>query len=445
MKFLFIHQNFPGQYTHVVAALVQEGHEVVALTINRPKGIVRGVRCILYTPGAVRPPAAEDSMSRGLAEWETKVARGTAAANAMRHLRKEGFLPDVIAAHPGWGEALFAKDIFPKSRLIVYAEYFYGDQGSDTHFDSEFKDSERSAEYLRLKNTHLLHALSTCDAAVSPTRFQKDRHPEWARARIQVIHDGVDTDLFRPNPSASVTLRSARKNFRPGDEVVTFVARQLEPYRGYHTFMRSLPLLQRLRPHAHVVIVGGSGTSYGAAPPAGKTWRGIFQKEVAREVDSTRVHFVGRLAHETLTQLLQVSAAHVYLTYPFVLSWSLLEAMSIGCLVIGSDTAPVKEVIEHGRNGLLTNFFDHQALARCAADALASRDELNGCRNNARELVRQKFDLASNCLPAHLAMLRGKPKAGALRAVVARDERVVLQAPTRNGLFDKPDRRAEAV
>lgn len=419
MKFLFIHQNFPGQYTHVAAALVREGHQVVALTINRPTETVRGVRCIRYTPGAVRPPAAGDATDRGLAEWETKVARGAAAADAMRKLRAAGFEPDVVAAHPGWGEALFAKDVFPTARLIVYAEYFYGGEGSDTDFDPEFKSQDRSAEYLRLKNTHLLHALSACDAAVSPTRFQRDRHPEWARRRIEVIHDGIDTDRFRPNPSASVTLKAAKRTFSPGDELVTFVARQLEPYRGYHTFMRSLPLLLQLRPNAHVVIVGGSGASYGAAPPAGTTWRGVFLKEVARDIDKSRVHFVGRLAHHTLIQLLQVSAAHVYLTYPFVLSWSLLEAMSIGCLVIGSTTAPVQEVIEHGRNGLLSEFFDHQALARRVAEALETREGLNGCRKNARELVRQKFDLISICLPLHLELLRGEPSTRAAGGLVA--------------------------
>lgn len=426
MRFLFIHQNFPGQYIHVAAALVREGHQVVALTINRPTETVRGVRCIRYTPGAVRPPAAGDATNRGLAEWETKVARGAAAADAMRKLRAAGFQPDVIAAHPGWGEALFAKDVFPTSRLVVYAEYFYGGEGSDTDFDPEFKSQARSAEYLRLKNTHLLHALSACDAAVSPTRFQRDRHPEWARRRIEVIHDGIDTDRFRPNPSASVTLKAAKRTFSAGDELVTFVARQLEPYRGYHTFMRSLPLLQQLRPNAHVVIVGGSGASYGAEPPTGTTWRSIFLKEVARGVDKTRVHFVGRLEHHTLTQLLQVSAAHVYLTYPFVLSWSLLEAMSIGCLVIGSKTAPVQEVIEHGRNGLLTDFFDNQALARCVAEALTSRDRLNESRKNARELVRQKFDLTSNCLPSHLAMLRGESETKRTGAVVFRNKPLVL-------------------
>lgn len=220
-----------------------------------------------------------------------------------------------------------------------------------------------------------------------------------------MIHDGIDTGRFQPAANASVRLRSPDVILRPGDEVVTFCVRQLEPYRGYHIFMRALPLLLQLRPQARVVLVGGDGTSYGAAPPAGKTWRDIFLSEVAPALDMQRVHFVGRLPHPVLTQLMQVSAAHVYLTYPFVLSWSLLEAMSVGCLVVGSDTAPVREVIEHQRNGLLTDFFDVQALAQTVADALARREELAALRSAARQTVVQRFDLFAHCLPAQLALM----------------------------------------
>jgi glycosyltransferase involved in cell wall biosynthesis len=406
MRFLFIHQNFPGQFKHVAGVLAQRGHDVLALGINKPAESIPGVRYLRYRPSSVRAADSPHPQARGVLDWEAKVARGHAAMQAMRRLRIEGFEPDVVVAHPGWGEALFAKDVFPCARLLVYAEFFYGGADGDTNFDPEFpQPTEGEAERLRLKNTHLLHALSACDAAISPTIFQKSRHPAWAQERIHVIHDGIDTDRFRPGPAASVRLRSAGLTFRPGDEVVTFAVRQLEPYRGYHVFMRALPLLQRLRPKAHVVIVGGEGTSYGAAPPAGKTWRGLFLSEVADRLDLTRVHFVGHLPHHRLTQLMQVSAAHVYLTYPFVLSWSLLEAMSVGCLVIGSNTAPVREVIEHGGNGLLTDFFDPDALARCVASALARPPELLPLRARARETIQEKYDLKRHCLPSQLALL----------------------------------------
>ncbi|HSV36001.1 MAG TPA: glycosyltransferase, partial [Ramlibacter sp.] len=350
MRFLFVHQNFPGQFKHVAAALAAGGHDVVALGINRPAEAVPGVRHALYAD-APPLPAADPSrpLSAAMGEMAGKFARGEAAARAMSRLKKEGFEPDVVVAHPGWGEALFAKDVFPAARLVIYAEYFYGDESGDSHFDPEFhRPSLAAEERVRIKNTHLLHALHACDAAIAPTEFQKRQHPGWAQDRIQVIHEGIATDRFRADPQASVQLKSAGVTLRPGEEVVTFVVRQLEPYRGYHTFMRALPLLQQLRPNARVVLVGGEGASYGAAAPEGKTWKDIFLAEVAGRLDMSRVHFVGRVPHAVLTQLMQVSAVHVYLTYPFVLSWSLLEAMSIGCLVVASDTAPVREVITHG-------------------------------------------------------------------------------------------------
>jgi glycosyltransferase involved in cell wall biosynthesis len=420
MRFLFVHQNFPGQFKHVAAALANAGHEVIAMSINNVHEPIRGVRHLRYRVKPTPPWSSAHELSASTKDWQAKIARGEAAAGAMRQLRKAGFEPDVVAAHPGWGEALFAKDVFPAARLIVYAEFFYGGTGGDADFDPEFTAvSQEVSERLRLKNTHLLHALNACDMAISPTQFQKSRHPHWARERIQVVHDGIDTHRFRPGAAASVALKSAGLTFRPGDEIVTFVARQLEPYRGYHTFLRALPLLQSLRPNAHVVIVGGDGTSYGAAPPRGKTWRDVFLSEVAGQLDFKRIHFVGRLPHAVLTQLMQVSAAHVYLTYPFVLSWSLLEAMSIGCVVIGSDTAPVREVIEHQRNGLLTDFFDFERLARCVSDVLAHPAKFKHLRSAARESIQRTYDLNRVCLPQQLSILLGVPHVPHLAGVEA--------------------------
>ncbi len=374
--------------------------------MNKPGEPVPGVRHALYPEPKLPAQDTTHPLAAAMAELHAKVARGEVAARAMQGLKAQGFEPDVVVIHPGWGEALFARDVFAHARLITYAEYYYGGEGGDTAFDPEFsRPTPASAQRIRIKNTHLLHALDACDAALAPTQFQKSRHPVWAQEKIQVIHEGIDTERFKPDANASVQLKSAGLTLRPGDEVVTFVVRQLEPYRGYHIFMRALPLLQKLRPNARVVLVGGDGASYGGAPPAGKTWKDIFLAEVASRLDMSRIHFVGRVPHTALTQLMQVSAAHVYLTYPFVLSWSMLEAMSIGCLVVGSDTAPVREVVEHGRNGLLTDFFDHEALAHCVADALERREELAPLRAAARQTIVDGYDLLKHCLPAQLALL----------------------------------------
>ena len=344
-------------------------------------------------------PREADSFSQ---EWAAKRARAQSAAQAMMKLKAQGFHPDVVFGHPGWGEMLHARDVFPRSRNLVFAEYYYGADGGDSFFDPEFQRGPAdlpSLQRLRLKNTHLLHALADCDAAVSPTVFQKSQHPSTFHDRIRVIHDGIDTDRFAPDPGASIKLQQAKLELKHGDEVVTFVSRQLEPYRGYHIFMRSLARLQRLRPQARVVIVGGDGTAYGASPPAGAAWKNIFLNEVKSGLDMSRVHFVGQVPHALLQRLMQVSAVHAYLTYPFVLSWSMLEAMSQGALMVASSTGPVQEVIEHGRNGLLVDFFDHQALADTMAEALTRQQELQPLRQAARQTVVDRYDLRRVCLP----------------------------------------------
>ncbi|MGB9992210.1 glycosyltransferase [Massilia sp. SM-13] len=400
-RFLFIHQNFPGQFRHLAPALAAAGHEVVALGMRSNVEALPGVR---YFAHQARVPAGAGEQPAQLRDLFSKVLRGESASAALARLKEQGFTPDTVFVHPGWGEAFFVRDVFPHARVLVYAEYYYAAEGGDSFFDPEFSKQPTLAELqrLRLRNTHLMHALSDADAALSPTHFQRDRHPAWCREKISVIHDGIDTDRFRPDAGASVSLAAAGVTLRPGDEVVTFVSRQLEPYRGYHIFMRALPELQRLRPNARIVIVGGDGASYGAAAPAGKTWKAIFRDEVASGLDMRRVHFVGKLPHELLTQLMQVSAVYTYLTYPFVLSWSLLEAMSTGCLVVGSRTAPLEEVIEHGRNGLLTDFFDPQALAHTVADALGRRSSLGALRQAARQTVVEHYDLHRQCLPAQM-------------------------------------------
>lgn len=406
MNILFIHQNFPGQFKHLAPALLAQGHTVVALGVNRTPPLP-GVRHLLHAPAPVTGGEGDEAPS-WLKDLHAKLARGESAAEALRALKAQGFHPDVVFAHPGWGEALYVRDVFPKSRLVVYAEYFYGSTGGDLAFDPEFSRlSTQALQRIRVKNTHLLHALHAADAALSPTEFQKGQHPAWCRQKIAVIHDGIDTDRFRPDPRASVKLDKANITLRPGDEVVTYVARQLEPYRGFHTFMRSLPTLLEMRPNARVVIAGGDAVSYGSPPPGGGTWKDYLMREVAGRLDSGRVHFVGTLPHEVLTQLMQVSAAHVYLSYPFVLSWSLLEAMSIGAIVVGSATAPVMEVIEHGRNGLLTDFFDHEALAATVSQALEERASNEQLRQAARQTILDKYDLHRVCLPSQLRFLAG--------------------------------------
>lgn len=395
MNILFIHQNFPGQFLHLAPALAAAGHRVHALTLaERALPGVTVHRYGLPKLEGIRPVQTA-------AEVHTKIVRGEACAAAMLRLKRAGFEADLILSNPGWGESLFAKDVYPRAKLVCLLEYYYGLEGGDVGFDPEFAGSTlRSSVRLRMKNLTLLDALHTMDLGVAPTAWQRSRFPQTYLPRIVEIFDGIDTGAIRPDPAARFELNDTL-SFAPGDPVVTFVSRNLEPYRGYHTFMRALPQFLRQRPEAHVVLVGGDGVSYGAPAPAGKTWKQIFLEEVreALGVDLARVHYAGYLDRSRFTQLLQVSAAHVYLTYPFVLSWSSLEALSAGCHVIGSATPPVQEFIEHGVNGTLVDFFDAPALAQALDHAVARRASFGPLREAARRTAVERCDLHTVALP----------------------------------------------
>lgn len=399
-SFLFIHQNFPGQFVHVAAELVRLGHDVVALGI-KGRG-VPGVRFLRYTP-KVPTRVSEVAEAR---DFETKIVRGLACAQAMAQLNAEGFVPDTIVAHPGWGESLFCKDVWPAGRIIMFAEFFYSASGADYNFDPEFAhDSLRDRARLRLKNSVHLQALHAADVVYSPTLWQRSQLPPEYLGKSSVIFDGIDTRTVAPQPQASIHLRRDKLTLTAADEVISFVNRNLEPYRGFHVFMRALPDMLKQRPRAHCLIVGEDDVSYGTPPKAGGTWREVMLAEVGHRLPMERVHFLGRLAYADYLRVLQISSCHVYLTYPFVLSWSCLEAMSTGRVVVASNTGPVQEVIEHGVNGLLFDFFDIEALVNQVVSVLAAPENYAHLGRQARETVLEKCDLQSRCLPQLLELL----------------------------------------
>jgi glycosyltransferase involved in cell wall biosynthesis len=398
LKVLFVHQNFPGQFKHLAPALAAMGHEVKAMAIDGPG--LAGIGLHRYKPGR----GTSRDVHPWAAEFETKVIRGEACAAAALKLKAQGFRPDVIVANPGWGESLFLKDVWPDAKLLALLEFYYAARGLDYDFDREFlkADTGRDAR-LRSKNAHMLLTLDAMDWGVCPTQFQRSTVPRAYNDRISVIFDGIDTTMVAPDPAA--TLLIDRRTLRAGDEVLTFVNRNLEPYRGYHVFMRALPEMLKRRPNAVALIVGGDEVSYGAAAPAGKTWKQIFLDEVKDRLDLSRVFFLGRIPYASFLKVLQVSRCHVYLTYPFVLGWSCIEAMSAGCLVVGSRTPPVEEVIAHGKNGLLVDFFDTAGLAESAVDALARPAHYDALRATARKTAIERYDLKTICLPQHIALI----------------------------------------
>lgn len=400
MRLLFLHQNFPGQFKHLAPALAADpANEVVAIgeeqAIARCTGLHPRLKLLAYP----KPQGASPQTHHYLRGTEAAVRRGQSVVRLLMELKARGFVPDLVVAHPGWGEALFIKDVFPQTRLVLYLEFYYRAFGSDVNFDREYPTSVDDVFRLRIKNTVQLLSIEQADAAISPTQWQAAQFPARFRERITVMHDGIDTRRVAPG-DAQVALPGGRVLTRR-DKVVTYVSRNLEPYRGFHTFMRAVPAIHASHPDAQIVVVGGDEVSYSRPPPPGETYRERQLKEITGRFDPARLHFLGRVPYDTYLDVLRVSSAHLYLTYPFVLSWSLIEAMACGCLLVASRTPPVEEVLRDGVNARLVDFFSADELAQRTLEALADEPaaEHQALRRHARADAVAGYDLASACLP----------------------------------------------
>jgi glycosyltransferase involved in cell wall biosynthesis len=401
MNVLFIHQNFPGQYKHLAPTIAsQPGMKVVAFaTHERPIDAPRV---------EVRRYKLHRGSTKGIHPWgvdfETHLIRGEACAKTAWDLKQEGFEPHIICAHPGWGEALFLKDIWPNTRVLGYHEYHY--TASHTNFDTEFtavSDWQGHAR-LRAKNATFHLGYDDIDWGMSPTYFQWSTLPERIRKQTTIVHDGVDTRSLVPKPDIKLELQSQQITLDRRSEVITFCSRHLEPTRGFHRFMRALPEIQQNHPQAQVFFVGREGNGYGGPHPSGKSYKELMLAELEGQLDLSRLHFVGPLPYNKLIGLLQLSSVHIYFTVPFVLSWSMLEAMSCGALVVGSNTDPVAEVIKSGRNGLLVDYFKPHDLAEAVKEVLNHPDRCEQMRQAARQTIVEHYDL-TYCLRKQSALI----------------------------------------
>ena len=415
MKLLLIHQGFPGQFKHLISALKARGDEI--WTIGAPRSreqIPAGINYITYNP---KQGNGRDTFPLA-SELETKIIRGEAVARKAAQLSAgivtgQPWEPDLIIGHPGWGEMFFLGDVWPETPQLHYVEFFHGVPGTDNDISDQYATKQNWEEKARarIKNTNLLMNLNQMQKGVCPTSFQHSLLPSWAKERTEIIHDGIDTQWLCPDSSSELRIRASAQLpkglvLRNGDPVITFVNRTFEPYRGIHIFLKALAKLQSYHPTAQAVLIGADTprVSYGAQRNDGRGWLTALKEDMGDKLDWQRIHALGQVPHKILRDVYRVSAAHVYLSYPFVLSWSLLEAMSCNALVIGSDTSPVRELIRHRQTGLLVPFENTNALAKTLLEALSKPSHMLSIRNNARELIKTKYELKI-CLKQQLKLI----------------------------------------
>ncbi len=402
MKFLFVHQNMPGQYRELLSWLVQQGgHEIVFLT--QRKGLrIDGVTTVTYQPHH-QPGKEAYGLSK---DWEAAAGAGLGAALAARQLqRDQGFKPDIIIGHTGWGELLFMKEIWPDVPVIGFFEYFYRTSGGLVGFDPDAPPNDQAGFFAQARNSVPYASIEVVDQGHTPTYWQRDRFPTSFHDRMYTCHDGIRCDRLQADPAASVGLGRLSRPLTRDDEVVTYVARNMERARGFHIMMRALPQIQAKRPKARVLMIGGNETSYGSESSHPKGLRGKMEAELGDQVDWSRVHFLGKVPYDDLCRIIRISRCHIYLTMPFVLSWSLLEAMSMQATVVAANVAPVREAVRHGATGMLVDFFDPTALADQVTDVLDNPGAYAHLGPAARAHVLENYDFLSRCLPEHIAQI----------------------------------------
>lgn len=401
MQILFVHQNHPGQYREVMPRLLREGRHRVAFLTQREVAENQGYPVITYKPDW---PKAENPNSY-TEMFESCVSSGVGAMKAAYALKRRGLDPEIIVGHAGWGELLMLKEVWPNAKVVGYFEYYFIAKGGLINSDPEFPGAPDIASKLISRNANNLLNLIHCDAGYTASEWQRWTHPEAFRSKIEVMHEGIRTDKLTPDHTTPFNLKINDLLFTRDDELVTYIARNLEPARGFHTMLRALPTLQKARPKCRVAIIGGDSVSYGARLGNGKTFRQLFTEQLGDKVDWSRVHFVGQLPYEGLVKLLQVARCHVYLTVPFVVSWSFLEAMALEKTIVTSDVTPVRQFATDQKTAFMVDFFNPVALAEKVADVLAHRDHYRDIGIAARRDMIERFDFNTRCYPEFLQFL----------------------------------------
>ena len=419
-KVLFVHQNFPGQFKSIAPFLAftkkYDVHTLAWKKSLKEEDYLNSMKDLTHHQYEIRSGSSKNIHPLAI-EFETKMIRADTVALKCYELKNNGFNPDLIIDHPGWGETLFIKEVWPDAKLLSFFEFYYNTSKSDIDFDLEeqqVKGYEMSKKLIA-RNAPINLSYLTSDTIISPTEFQKSTAPIWLQNKINVIHDGIDTDLIKPGKKdASLEIKYKDiSNDKPistvisrQDKIITFVNRNLEPYRGYHSFMRALPTIQKTHPDAFILIIGGDKVSYGSIHPSGDSYKNVFLNEVKDSlIDTSKLIFLGKVDYNIFLNIMDLSSVHIYLTYPFVLSWSMLEVMALEKVVVGSKTKPVQEVIIDNENGLLVDFFDTEEIANKVISVLSNPEKFNQIRKRARKTIIDHYDLRRVCLPKQLELI----------------------------------------
>jgi glycosyltransferase involved in cell wall biosynthesis len=402
MNILFVHQNYPGQYREILPRLAASGgHRIVFLTQRKDIPKVKD-----HVIGVYKPAHEPKPDTWIYSKWfETTVGNGVGAAQAFSSLKRKGFTPDIVTGHANWGELIYVKDVWPDTPLVGFFEYYFIPKGGLVGFDPEFPEKPDIAPRLHTNNAPNFLTYVRCDGALTATHWQKSVFPPMLQDKIEVSHEGIRTDRLIPDHDSKASVTFGNTIFRRGEETVTYIARNLEPARGFHSMMRALPRLQELRPNVRVAIIGADDVSYGMKLPEGQTFRGRLVKELGDSVDWKRVHFLGRIPYSQLMALIKLSRCHVYLTAPFVLSWSMMEAMALEKTIVATNVAPVREVLEDGKTAFLIDYFKPLELAERVASVLEHPNNYRQIGEAARRKIVSEYDFISQRYPAFLGHL----------------------------------------
>ena len=399
LRVLFVHPSFPGQFGHIARYLADEaGWECTFASTAEPHEGERCIRKIRYRPDE-KVAKSKHFLTQ---DFQDEVSHAAGLHEALKSVGAS-VRPDLIVGYTGSGSGLFLRELFPETPIIGYVEYFFHPHGSAIDFRPDFPPDERAVLRHVLRNAGLMLQLEDCTAGYTPTRFQHGLLPEPYRSKVRVIHDGIETAFWKriTRPSGS------------GDRqrIVTYAARGLEAMRGFDLFMRVARRIQEEYPNVAFLVAGSDVVQYGS--DEAHISEDTFKEHVLAhdDFDLERFRFLGWIPRGDLLQILNLSDLHIYLTVPFVLSWSLLNAMSCGCTILASDTEPVREVIRPGENGLLRDFFDVEGLAEAAVRVLEDPEAHRALGSAARQTVLDRYSL-DVVMPEMLSFYREIASAG---------------------------------